>query len=652
MSLIERIANQSRLDNDFLLQNDRIGRASRTQENVVLKMKPRDEEAIKEYQDQFPNSYERQDADGNTKHFKFQLPENEPEMEYVPNAYEDDSKEMLEAIDNNMKYLTDLAADGRAYMEDKNNQILKIQEKINNGLIKKKDVKRSIELIDRLKGDVLKTQGQVQDIENEIQTFPLIKQQELDDLNARKAEIKLINQGNMERLQSYKDEINQMNRGQFDVVRQPEESEEAYITRLRQTAQIEVPEQQLERAKNYTVKKFKELLKELIRSPSIIEQISNSPEIDNFGEITNKIALVKIFPLIKKKFSEVYGINNTNLNANDIINFLKHFMDRIENENGIMPEPVQYREKKFDNPLGLSDKSSDYTEIKSFRIQVFPESEMIGIMKPPFNKETLYLKIVINNTDLNLIYSFTGNQGSFRQYDRRASYTGNEKNPYQIEIIEDATGIDGDDFMTLFNTIHSSRIAKIIGEKYHITPISIHNGDTLKIDRFRQPNNKQKEVTVGFGVHTENIPETAHFGELVIFPKKLYYDNKMVVKNSKMNSIAGLKNTTVSDNFVKLIMSMLSNHHPTNQDINKLSSSERQLYDRMIILSKLHKIMPHQGDRSGQELKQRLKLIEGEIEIGNNSPLLLKEIYAILHSLKDMGIISIRQVKDYLSQFE
>ena len=45
-------------------------------------------------------------------------------------------------------------------------------------------------------------------------------------------------------------------------------------------------------------------------------------------------------------------------------------------------------------------------------------------------------------------------------------------------------------------------------------------------------------------------------------------------------------------------------------------------------------------------------IIEGEIEIGNNSPLLLKEIYAILHSLKDMGIISIRQVKDYLSQFE
>ena len=287
-SLSERIANQSRFDNDLLLQNDRIGRASRAHENTVIKMKPRDEEAIREYQDQFPNSYEYEDENGDIKYRKYKLPENEPELEEVPDTRDEVYQDYFAKFDDNMKVAGESISNMKTLMSEKYQLIDKIKDKINNGLIKKKDVKRSMEFVGRIQQDIIRLKQELDDLENEVNTLPNERKQIQEYYDEDKTNFQLANKRNMERLQSYKDEINLMNRGQFDIVRQPEESEEAYITRLQQTAEIEVPEQELERAKQYTIKRFKEQLKEIIRSPSVIEQVSNSPEIDKIGEIKNK----------------------------------------------------------------------------------------------------------------------------------------------------------------------------------------------------------------------------------------------------------------------------------------------------------------------------------------------------------------------------
>ena len=118
-----------------------------------------------------------------------------------------------------------------------------------------------------------------------------------------------------------------------------------------------------------------------------------------------------------------------------------------------------------------------------------------------------------------------------------------------------------------------------------------------------------------------------------------------------MISIVGLKNTKVSDKFVKIIMNMIDNIHPTMQDINGLSAQEKQLYDRLIVLAGLNKMMPHTRDKTINDYKKQMKLIEGEIIAGNNSPLLLQELYVVIHSLKDFGILSQKDIKSYLAQF-
>jgi hypothetical protein len=117
-----------------------------------------------------------------------------------------------------------------------------------------------------------------------------------------------------------------------------------------------------------------------------------------------------------------------------------------------------------------------------------------------------------------------------------------------------------------------------------------------------------------------------------------------------MKSINGLPTTKVSERFVKLIMNMLEGIHPTHSDLAHLPIGERQIYDRMITLANLNKTIPHQSDKSIQELKKRLKLLEAEIEIGNNSPLIKKEIFQILQSLKDFKVINKKQIDDYLKQ--
>ena len=94
---------------------------------------------------------------------------------------------------------------------------------------------------------------------------------------------------------------------------------------------------------------------------------------------------------------------------------------------------------------------------------------------------------------------------------------------------------------------------------------------------------------VGFGIKTENLPETEHFGKVLLLLHKLYYNNILSVKYHNKINIKGFKNVKVSDKFVKIIMNSLSGKHPTTADINAWSINEKQVYDRLIYLAKLNK---------------------------------------------------------------
>ena len=47
-----------------------------------------------------------------------------------------------------------------------------------------------------------------------------------------------------------------------------------------------------------------------------------------------------------------------------------------------------------------------------------------------------------------------------------------------------------------------------------------------------------------------------------------------------------------------------------------------------------------------------MQLIEGEIQAGNNNPMLKKDLYKIAYSLKDFKVISQKSMHEYRAQFK
>jgi hypothetical protein len=63
-----------------------------------------------------------------------------------------------------------------------------------------------------------------------------------------------------------------------------------------------------------------------------------------------------------------------------------------------------------------------------------------------------------------------------------------------------------------------------------------------------------------------------------------------------------------------------------------------------------HKVHEHSMDKTSEEMKYRLSLIEGELEAGNNSELLKKELHGLLHRMAHNGLISVAHASAYYKE--
>jgi len=134
-------------------------------------------------------------------------------------------------------------------------------------------------------------------------------------------------------------------------------------------------------------------------------------------------------------------------------------------------------------------------------------------------------------------------------------------------------------------------------------------------------------------------------------PRKLYLENVLSIKWRNGTNVAHFSNVKVSEDLVQLILNMVRGEKPTKMDVQNLSSKERQLYDRLISVSALHKEQVHTMPKTTNDLKKKLALIEGEISAGNNNPQLLDDLKTILYHLEHLGCLTKLQIKQYLAQF-
>ena len=175
------------------------------------------------------------------------------------------------------------------------------------------------------------------------------------------------------------------------------------------------------------------------------------------------------------------------------------------------------------------------------------------------------------------------------------------------------------------------------------------NSDTEEeITRFKK--NSESKYIKGFT--QVEIPKHIQLGSVIILLKKLYYKNILAVKDHNMINIKGFQNIPVSDSLVEIIMKLCSNEMPNKNLINNLSTSEKHIFNTLIHIAHLHKEVEHSKDITINHLKERINLIEGEIQSGNNNPELLHELQTILYKLVHFNLLSAYQAKNHIQQYK
>jgi hypothetical protein len=591
---------QKQLEYRLLLQADRISSSVRKPDyNLPIPFNPVDEDIIRDYNEQF--------KEGKINYAKEILDET-PELD-EPNL------KPLQPLPDVNREVNELL---RLKRELKNTEkaIEDETQKINNGS------RQSIQTVKQLKIKRTKLISDIDYLSTIIITQESLKKQNQDIELENLGNIKRVQKSNQEKINAYKEKIYYLSKGVFSTEQLPSETEEQYLKRLRDNVEYFQAETLKDDAEFRILKRFRESLKELIRDAVLIDQVSN------YFDYRTKYQIVKRWNDFKKKFIDIYGVFNSHLNIDDFVEFIEMYLS----SGGVLNEGTSYVGTE-NIPIIPSNKKIE--------IIPFPEDKMVQLFNNQTRKSVFLIAIlergIRGGEKFNLLYSFTGSKGSFKTFDGIRN---------GMDIITKETGITSNDFIELFGTDRDgSLIAKSYYSKFKIPVITEDFTTTETITNRGTP-----KKTYGYGLSIDHIPEYQTFGKVLVLLKKLYLHNILAVKHHNKINIAGFKNTRVSDRFVNIIMEMCEGKHPTHNEINALSSTEKLLYDRLITLAGLNKIVAHNGEKTITELKKRLKLLEGEINIGNNNPEIKKEIYYILHTLKDFKSITPSQIKSYLQQ--
>ena len=159
--------------------------------------------------------------------------------------------------------------------------------------------------------------------------------------------------------------------------------------------------------------------------------------------------------------------------------------------------------------------------------------------------------------------------------------------------------------------------------------------------------------TYGWGLNRDQpIPKHIKFGNNILLLNKLYHKNILSLKTPSLHAIEYFPNTNVSDAFVEIIMKISNNEQPTNVLLNSLKNEEKELLDTILFISGLHKKLNVNKNTHVEKLKNQLKLIEGEIQAGNNNKLLIDELKTVLNKLYLLGVVSLVAVRKHLKQFD
>ena len=516
------------------------------------------------------------------------------------------------------------------------------------GVLARELVNEENEVI-RLENAILKYQQDVEDYktnelakkEKEIEDANLVFTQAQENFKENQDAMKIVKNKNKNIVQQYTDTFNMANRDRYSVQQDPNESEQDYLNRIKQ---IESQPYDVnifkEKATNEGNLKLMSNLRNSLRDEVKITEIVKSfvPE-EVFIINTN-------WKAIQEQLKIKFGINNPNISVKDYHDEIKDVVETLQTKPfGTTLLPADSAAKSAgatSTPIGPTTPLTHDDGTPSDFITTV-ENDALYIQNTAVG-EAIWIKLAAKTAKgvVYVVFSDRNAVDSFKTF----KFSGTDKFAYKEMLKE----------FKLSDTSNLDIKRQLLGSSNIKDWVITHLKKTLPVVQAKNVI-VQGVTMVGAGLlpNKEVITKHAKFGKNIILLDKLYYKNVLSIKDKKMHSIEHLPNVKVSDTLADIIINMCKNERPTKETLDSLDTSERQLFDLLLYVSGLGKSIgkgiDNKKDTIIKELKQRFKLVEAEIQAGNNNPVVKAELKEIVNKLVLYNVISQNNGKKYLKQF-
>lgn len=497
-----------------------------------------------------------------------------------------------------------------------------------------------------LQRKITKLEDQIKDGENEIKEIEKDKQLKAHEIAVIDANITdnekeraIVNKKNKDIVKEYGEKFSYLNRNKISVEQQPTESDEAYIKRLKELEKYKVdPNIYKQKAINENVNKLKINLKQILKDDSKIEQIAS-----NFRDGDDAYILNSYWSQISE-YLKKYGfdVNNKDLNFLKLVDELKQAILNIKTQPFSLNTATTTKINTSNSP-NIIDSTITQKKIANNILQLINLAD----------STTLYIKIPnkLGQTSSGKI-KYSKDNIDYSDFSFQVVTKKEKENPFTEATNNFFDVIKNFNKNLLPNTVDYKRIfgdEKLQASVFAHLKKSLNDpkvGSGIKKGGGMQPIEEIKDIDR----FNEEIPKVINFGKNKLLLNKLYYNNILSVKDSKMHSIEALKNQHVSDQFVKVIYNIYNNI--SNNEAN-LSDKELELFHLLLFVSGLNKKKNIDIKREDRitKLKERLLLVESQINAGNDNPVVLEEMKQIISKLYLYKAISLPNAKLYINQF-
>lgn len=516
------------------------------------------------------------------------------------------------------------------------------------------------------------------------------------DNKAKTERTKLINAN---KFKMYINDLELINNQLLNVNQGPNESDEDFKRRLLSVTNELNDDEIAELISRQDVVQAKRNFKEFFTDGARIETIIKFIDSPEYLHVFNKI-----FLKIKKLYLEKYGFDNKNVSDYEVVEYIESVMrqpDFAEEVNQIVnvPQPAEqyqappaaepeppppYNEDENTINTAVTNPPKNTSKQQLFDYANYFIKDKVTYPITPNNKikEMLHiihaagLEIPTNikldpanttlRTQLNKKLVQAQNPPTQPMQNLVSAMTGQSKQPNKSkdEEIQDM-------ITQLEAGIAQKKISPPIGlfeemKTKKLRSTKKANKEPEKLDPLAQKMASLRKVNApaseedesewqGSGINTKEYSKMMKFGKVAISPDDLYYKNILKIRLHNKRSILGIPDIRVSDSLAAVLMKIVDGEHVTRSDLSILNKKDKMIYDKLMVISGLHKTIDNTFDDTASEMKQRMRLIEGELGAGNNNPMLLKESHQLLNSMHACGMISARQAnkhyKDIKSYF-